>query len=59
MPGQVIRVYPASGGVAMLPLTVANNYTQTLLFCGGTDMPEPLWGMYPNKFPYPYTDIWD
>ncbi|KAJ7343332.1 DUF1929-domain-containing protein [Mycena albidolilacea] len=55
MPGQVIRVYPASGGVAMLPLTVANNYTQTLLFCGGTDMPEPLWGNYS----YPNTDTWN
>ncbi|KAJ7046955.1 DUF1929-domain-containing protein [Mycena alexandri] len=55
MPGQVIRVYPASGGVAMLPLTVANNYTQTLLFCGGSNMPEPLWGNYS----YPNTNTWD
>ncbi|KAF8753346.1 Glyoxal oxidase [Rhizoctonia solani] len=27
MPGRVIRVYPASGAVAMLPLTPGNNYT--------------------------------
>lgn len=31
------KTYPASGAIAMLPLTVANNYTPTLLFCGGMD----------------------
>lgn len=46
MPGRVVRVYPASGGVAMLPLTPANNYTPTVLFCGGSDMPDPDWGDY-------------
>ncbi|KAJ6497006.1 DUF1929-domain-containing protein [Mycena vitilis] len=55
MPGQVIRVYPASGGVAMLPLTVANNYTQTLLFCGGSDMPDAAWGNYS----FPNINTWD
>jgi hypothetical protein len=30
------RVYPASGGAAMLPLTPANNYTAEVLFCGGS-----------------------
>ncbi|KAJ6525604.1 glyoxal oxidase N-terminus-domain-containing protein [Mycena capillaripes] len=55
MPGQVIRVYPASGGVAMLPLTVANNYTQTLLFCGGSDMPDSAWGNYS----FPNINTWD
>ncbi|KAJ7219420.1 DUF1929-domain-containing protein [Mycena pura] len=55
MPGQVIRVYPASGGVAMLPLTEANNYTQTLLFCGGSDMPEPAWGNYS----FPNINTWE
>ncbi|KAF9790493.1 hypothetical protein BJ322DRAFT_1098268 [Thelephora terrestris] len=40
MPNGVIRVYPASGGIAMLPLTPANNYNPTILFCGGSDMPE-------------------
>src|SRR5882757_3923075 len=46
MPGRVIRVYPASGAVAMLPLTPANNYTPTILFCGGSDMPDASWGNY-------------
>ncbi|KAJ7271932.1 glyoxal oxidase N-terminus-domain-containing protein [Mycena haematopus] len=55
MPNQVIRVYPASGGVAMLPLTVANNYTQTLLFCGGSDMTEPDWGNYS----FPAINTWE
>lgn len=31
------RVYPASAGVAMLPMTPANNYEQTVLFCGGVE----------------------
>lgn len=57
MPGRVIRVYPASGAVAMLPLTPGNNYTPTILFCGGTDMPEPAWGNYSwpaiNTWNYP------
>ncbi|GLB40790.1 putative copper radical oxidase [Lyophyllum shimeji] len=43
MPGNVVRVYPASGAVAMLPLTPANNYNLTILFCGDNDMPEPSW----------------
>jgi hypothetical protein len=30
------RVYPASAAAVMLPLTPANNYTQTILFCGGS-----------------------
>ena len=33
------RVFPASGATAMLPLTPANNYNPTLLFCGGSDSP--------------------
>ncbi|KAJ6597039.1 DUF1929-domain-containing protein [Mycena vulgaris] len=55
MPGQVIRVYPASGGVAMLPLTLANNYQQTILFCGGSDMPPDAWGNYS----FPNINTWD
>ncbi|KAF7363575.1 putative copper radical oxidase variant A [Mycena sanguinolenta] len=55
MPNQVIRVYPASGGVAMLPLTPANNYTQTILFCGGSDMPDAAWGNYS----FPAINTWD
>ena len=50
-------MYPASGAVAMLPLTPANNYTPTLLFCGGSDMPEAYYGNYSwpyyNTWPYP------
>ncbi|KAJ7043989.1 glyoxal oxidase N-terminus-domain-containing protein [Mycena alexandri] len=55
MPGQVIRVYPASGGVAMLPLTVANNYSQTIIFCGGSNMPDAAWGDYS----FPAINTWD
>ncbi|KAJ7632761.1 DUF1929-domain-containing protein [Roridomyces roridus] len=55
MPGQVIRVYPASGGAAMLPLTPANNYQQTIIFCGGNDMPDESWGNYS----YPNADTWN
>ncbi|GLB40151.1 putative glyoxal oxidase [Lyophyllum shimeji] len=46
MPNNVARVYPASGAVAMLPLTPANNYTPTILFCGGVSMPDEAWGSY-------------
>jgi hypothetical protein len=46
MPGKVARVYPASGAVAMLPLTPANQYTPTILFCGGSDMPSDAYGDY-------------
>ncbi|KAG6837236.1 hypothetical protein H0H93_012630 [Arthromyces matolae] len=55
MPNNVARVYPASGAVAMLPLTPKNNYTQTILFCGGTDMPDYAWGNYA----YPNINTWD
>ncbi|KAJ6568458.1 glyoxal oxidase N-terminus-domain-containing protein [Mycena sp. CBHHK59/15] len=55
MPGQVVRVYPASGGVAMLPLTPANNYSQTVLFCGGSNMPDASWGDYS----FPAINTWD
>ncbi|KAG6853602.1 hypothetical protein C0991_002925 [Blastosporella zonata] len=54
MPGNVARVYPASGAVAMLPLTPQNNYTPTILFCGGSDMPDYAWGNYHN----PNIDTW-
>jgi hypothetical protein len=57
MPGSVARVYPASGAVAMLPLTPANNWTPTVLFCGGSDMPDEYWGNYSfpnyNTWTYP------
>ncbi len=46
MPGRIVRVYPASGAVAMLPLTPGNNWTPTILFCGGTLMTDDQWGNY-------------
>lgn len=33
-----VRTYPASAGTVMMPLTPANNWTATILFCGGTDL---------------------
>ena len=55
MPGQVIRVYPASGGVAMLPLTPENDYTPTIIFCGGSDMDDYAWG----NFSFPFINTWE
>ncbi|KAF9481734.1 copper radical oxidase [Pholiota conissans] len=55
MPGSVVRVYPASGAVAMLPLTPKNGYTPTVLYCGGSDMPPDAWGNYT----YPYINTWE
>ncbi|CAE6450913.1 unnamed protein product [Rhizoctonia solani] len=55
MPGRVIRVYPASGAVAMKPLTPENNWTPDILFCGGSDMPEDAWGNYS----YPNINTWN
>ncbi|KDR84451.1 hypothetical protein GALMADRAFT_237321 [Galerina marginata CBS 339.88] len=54
MPNHIARVYPASGATAMLPLTPDNNYTPTLLFCGGSDIPPDSWGGYDG----PYVDTW-
>ena len=38
----------------MLPLTPANNYTPTVLFCGGQDMPDANYGDYGG----PGADVW-
>lgn len=47
MPLGIVRVYPASGATAMLPLTPTNNYTPTILFCGGTYLDtDDQWGNY-------------
>lgn len=54
MPKGVVRVYPASGATAMLPLTPKNNYTPTMIFCGGTDMTDEMWG----DFAHPNIDTW-
>jgi len=55
MPGDIVRVYPASGAAAMLPLTPANNWNPTLIFCGGSDMPDEAWGNYS----WPYINTWE
>jgi hypothetical protein len=54
MPGGVARVYPASGAVAMLPLRPKNGYNPTILFCGGQNIPDELWGNYAN----PVANTW-
>lgn len=33
-----VRTYPASAGTVMLPLTPANNWTATIIFCGGSEV---------------------
>ncbi|KZT10785.1 copper radical oxidase [Laetiporus sulphureus 93-53] len=38
-----VRTYPASAGTAMLPLTPANNWTATILFCGGSNISSSQW----------------
>jgi len=55
MPNGVVRVYPASGAVAMLPLTPANNYTPTILFCGGSVLTDEQWGDYR----FPNANVWE
>ncbi|KAF7984140.1 hypothetical protein HWV62_16786 [Athelia sp. TMB] len=55
MPNNVARVYPASGATAMLPLTPANNYTPTIIFCGGSNMPADDYGDYS----FPAINTWN
>ncbi|CAK5275730.1 unnamed protein product [Mycena citricolor] len=56
MPNNVVRVYPASGATAMLPMTPANNYQQTIIFCGGQgSMSDQQWG----NFAFPFANPWD
>ncbi|KAI9463565.1 glyoxal oxidase [Lactarius psammicola] len=38
-----VRTYPASAGVVMMPLTPANNWTATIMFCGGTNIGSNEW----------------
>ena len=54
MPDQIIRVYPASGATAMLPLTPENNWIPTMIFCGGSNMTDFQWGNYS----WPFEDTW-
>lgn len=39
----------------MLPLTPKNNYNPTILFCGGSDMPEDAYGSYAH----PVINTWE
>ncbi|EFP84046.1 uncharacterized protein PGTG_09759 [Puccinia graminis f. sp. tritici CRL 75-36-700-3] len=48
-----VRTYPASGATAMLPLTPKNNYTATILFCGGTNLQPDQWVLSFNIAAYP------
>jgi len=48
-----VRTYPASAGTAMLPLTPANNWTATIMFCGGTDLQNDQWNTNWNIAAYP------
>ncbi|KAI0779446.1 copper radical oxidase [Fomes fomentarius] len=40
-----VRVYPASGGSTMFTLSPDNNYTATLLFCGGSNLQPDQWNI--------------
>lgn len=55
MPNGVARVYPASGATAMLPLTPANNWTPTIIFCGGSAMSADDYGNYS----FPAINTWN
>ncbi|THU95774.1 hypothetical protein K435DRAFT_966254 [Dendrothele bispora CBS 962.96] len=48
MPDGIVRVYPASGAVAMLPLTPSNNWNPIILFCGGNDTDNKAWETTPG-----------
>lgn len=45
LPGvpHAVRTYPASAANVMLPLTVANNWTATVMYCGGSDLQSNQW----------------
>ncbi|KAH9935742.1 copper radical oxidase [Fomitopsis serialis] len=51
-----VRTYPASAGTAMLPLTPANNYTATILFCGGSNIQPDQWVTNWDIAQYPASD---
>lgn len=38
-----VRVYPASAATAVLPMTPANNWTASIVFCGGTNLQNDQW----------------
>ena len=49
IPGAV-RVYPASAASIMLPLTPANNWTATIIFCGGSDVKPDQYSFFSCPF---------
>ncbi|GJJ12969.1 hypothetical protein Clacol_007216 [Clathrus columnatus] len=46
MPNGVVRTYPASGANTLLPMTPANNYEVTVIFCGGSALLADAYGDY-------------
>ncbi|KAI8451196.1 copper radical oxidase [Phakopsora pachyrhizi] len=48
-----VRTYPGSAANAMLPLTPANNWTATILFCGGSNLQPDQWVLNWNIAAYP------
>lgn len=52
-----VRVYPASAGTIMLPLTPDNNYTATIIFCGGSDVQAKQYVYLRTTSVFPFTDL--
>lgn len=48
-----VRTYPGSAATAMMPLTPANNWTATIMLCGGTDLQPDQWVTTWNIAAYP------
>ncbi|KAI9603281.1 hypothetical protein H4Q26_002599 [Puccinia striiformis f. sp. tritici PST-130] len=48
-----VRTYPGSAANAMLPLTPANNWTASIIFCGGTNLQPDQWKLDWNIAAYP------
>ena len=48
-----VRTYPGSAATAMMPLTPANNWTATIMFCGGTNLQPDQWTLNWNVSPCP------
>ncbi|CUA72303.1 hypothetical protein RSOLAG22IIIB_00968 [Rhizoctonia solani] len=48
-----VRTYPASGATTILPMTAANNWTATILFCGGSDLKPDQWRASDPLVTYP------
>ncbi|GJJ12980.1 hypothetical protein Clacol_007227 [Clathrus columnatus] len=55
MPNGVVRTYPASGANTLLPMTPANNYEATVIFCGGSALPADAYGDYS----FPAVNTWE